>query len=32
MVELVLTDKQADFIDDRTRHLMVLGSAGSTSR
>ena len=29
MAELVLTDKQADFIDDRTRHLMVLGSAGS---
>ena len=29
MVELVLTDKQADYIDDRTRHLVVLGSAGS---
>lgn len=29
MTELVLTDKQADYIDDRTRHLMVLGSAGS---
>lgn len=29
MSELVLTDKQADYIDDRTRHLMVLGSAGS---
>lgn len=29
MVELVLTDKQADYIDDKTRHLVVLGSAGS---
>ena len=29
MSELVLTDKQAEWIDDRTRHLMVLGSAGS---
>ena len=29
MVELVLTDKQADYINDKTRHLVVLGSAGS---
>lgn len=29
MVKVVLTDKQADYIDDRTRHLMVMGSAGS---
>ena len=29
MSELVLTDKQAEYINDRTRHLMVLGSAGS---
>lgn len=29
MSELVLTDKQAEWIGDRTRHLMVLGSAGS---
>ena len=29
MVELVLTDKQMEYIDDRTRHLVVLGSAGS---
>ena len=29
MVKVVLTDKQAEFIDDRTRHLMVMGSAGS---
>ena len=29
MAELVLTDKQAEYIDDKTRHLMVLGSAGS---
>ena len=28
-MELVLTDKQADYIDDMTRHLMVMGSAGS---
>ena len=29
MVELVLTDKQMEYIDDKTRHLVVLGSAGS---
>ena len=29
MVKVVLTDKQTDYIDDRTRHLMVMGSAGS---
>lgn len=29
MVKWILTDKQYDFIDDRTRHLMVMGSAGS---
>lgn len=29
MSELVLTDKQAEWIDDTTRHLMVMGSAGS---
>lgn len=29
MAELVLTDKQAEYIDDMTRHLMVMGSAGS---
>lgn len=29
MVELVLTDKQYEYIDDNTRHLMVMGSAGS---
>jgi len=29
MSELVLTDKQAEWIDDKTRHLMVMGSAGS---
>ena len=29
MVKVVLTDKQAEYIDDRTRHLMVMGSAGS---
>ena len=28
-MKLVLSDKQAENIDDRTRHLMVLGSAGS---
>lgn len=28
-MQLVLTDRQADYIDDKTRHLMVLGSAGS---
>ena len=28
-MQLVLTDKQAEYIDDRTRHLMVMGSAGS---
>lgn len=28
-MQLVLTDKQADYIDDKTRHLVVLGSAGS---
>ena len=28
-MELVLTDKQADYIDDDTRHLMIMGSAGS---
>ena len=28
-MELVLTDKQADYIDDKTRHLVILGSAGS---
>ena len=28
-MELVLTDKQYEFIDDMTRHLMVMGSAGS---
>lgn len=29
MSKLVLTDKQAEWIDDTTRHLMVMGSAGS---
>lgn len=29
MVQLVLTDKQFEYIDDDTRHLMVQGSAGS---
>ena len=29
MVELVLTDKQYENIDDDTRHLMIMGSAGS---
>ena len=29
MAELVLTDKQAEHIDDMTRHLMIMGSAGS---
>ena len=29
MSELVLTDKQEEWIDDKTRHLMVMGSAGS---
>lgn len=29
MVQLVLTDKQYEHIGDKTRHLMVLGSAGS---
>lgn len=29
MSKLVLTDKQAEWIDDKTRHLMVMGSAGS---
>ena len=29
MTELVLTDKQYEYIDDMTRHLMVMGSAGS---
>lgn len=29
MVELVLSDRQYEFIDDTTRHLMVQGSAGS---
>lgn len=29
MVQLVLTDKQYEYIDDSTRHLMVMGSAGS---
>lgn len=28
-MELVLTDKQYEYIDDNTRHLMVMGSAGS---
>ena len=28
-MQLILTDKQADYIDDMTRHLMVMGSAGS---
>jgi len=29
MAELIVTDKQAEYLDDKTRHLMVLGSAGS---
>ena len=29
MVELVLSDKQYEHINDKTRHLMVMGSAGS---
>ena len=29
MTKLVLTDKQFEFINDNTRHLMVMGSAGS---
>lgn len=29
MVELVLTDKQYEYINDDTRHLMIMGSAGS---
>ena len=28
-MQLVLTDKQFEHIDDDTRHLMVMGSAGS---
>ena len=28
-MELVLTDKQYEYINDDTRHLMVMGSAGS---
>ena len=28
-MELVLTDKQMEYIEDKTRHLVVLGSAGS---
>ena len=28
-MDLVLTDKQYEYIDDMTRHLMVMGSAGS---
>lgn len=28
-MQLVLTDKQYDYIDNDTRHLMVQGSAGS---
>lgn len=28
-MQLVLTDKQMEYIDDHTRHLVVLGSAGS---
>ena len=28
-MQLVLTDKQFEYIDDMTRHLMVMGSAGS---
>ena len=28
-MELVLTDKQYEYINDNTRHLMVMGSAGS---
>lgn len=30
-MQLILTDKQADYIDDKTRHLVILGSAGSSS-
>lgn len=29
MVELILSDKQYEYIDDDTRHLMIMGSAGS---
>ena len=29
MAQLVLTDKQEEWIDDKTRHLMIMGSAGS---
>ena len=29
MVELVLSDKQFEYIDNQTRHLMIQGSAGS---
>ena len=28
-MELVLTDKQYEYMGDMTRHLMVMGSAGS---
>ena len=28
-MDLVLTDKQYEHIDDDTRHLMIMGSAGS---
>lgn len=28
-MQLVLTDKQAEHINDTTRHLMIMGSAGS---
>ena len=28
-MDLVLTDKQFEHIDDMTRHLMIMGSAGS---
>ena len=28
-MDLVLTDKQYEHIDDMTRHLMIMGSAGS---
>ena len=28
-MDLVLTDKQYEYIEDDTRHLMIMGSAGS---
>lgn len=32
MVEFTLTDRQYELLDDKTRFLLITGSAGSTSR